>query len=189
MADEGMSYSEVEVEQKTERLPHSQLTARETDILKLVASGKQFAEVGQTLPVALAKRTVKEILYGQGHYRGILPRLKAASISTALVTALKQKYFEVNSIEVETIYSEPFPEANTLSNAQKSALIWEARGLSTKEIAEKLGYSVFYINHLFSARSENMGFSGIYERLGCVAYRPTSIVRALQLGIINLEDI
>jgi len=62
----------------------SPLTARETDVLRLIADGVGNAEIADRLYIGLG--TVK------GHVRDILEKLKAADRTQAAVTALRRGY-------------------------------------------------------------------------------------------------
>ena len=65
-------------------LPHSPLTPRETEILRLIAEGRANTEIADGLHIGLG--TVK------GHIRDILEKLSAADRTQAAVTALRKGY-------------------------------------------------------------------------------------------------
>jgi DNA-binding NarL/FixJ family response regulator len=62
----------------------SPLTARETEILRLIADGRANTEIAESLHIGLG--TVK------GHVRDILEKLSAADRTQAAVTALRRGY-------------------------------------------------------------------------------------------------
>jgi two-component system, NarL family, response regulator len=65
-----------------ERLPESQLSPRELEVLKLIASGRSNREIGQALGITEA--TVK------WHVNGILGRLQVGDRTEAIVSALRR---------------------------------------------------------------------------------------------------
>ena len=65
-----------------ERMTHSELTSRELEVLKLVATGKSNKEIGNTLQIA--EVTVKL------HVGHILTKLKASDRTQAATTALRR---------------------------------------------------------------------------------------------------
>ena len=69
---------------KAENSHFSPLTARETEILRLVADGRANAEIAERLHIGLG--TVK------GHIRDILEKLSAADRTQAAVVALRKGY-------------------------------------------------------------------------------------------------
>jgi two-component system NarL family response regulator len=65
-----------------ERMAHTELTARETEVLKLIARGRSNKEIGSALEIA--EVTVKQ------HVGHILTKLKASDRTQATTTALQR---------------------------------------------------------------------------------------------------
>jgi len=71
-----------------ERMTHTELTSRELDVLKLIATGKSNKEIGSALQIA--EVTVKL------HVSHILAKLKASDRTQAATTALRRGILHLN---------------------------------------------------------------------------------------------
>ena len=79
--------------------------------------------------------------------------------------------------------------SNNLTPRQKEILILTAKGLNERQVTRKLKLGKGTVKNHFNNRKSDNGYSGIYERMGIVSSQTAAVVRALQLGIITLDEI
>ena len=169
--------------------PH--LTPQKIEILKLAARGKTYLGIAKELKVSF--HTVKAHFSCRRKWHthsGIFERLGVRSCTEAVIKAIKLGIIDMEEIEIDITKPEGIPEEKLpLTQLELKILILTGRGYTNLQMGKELNQSPQTVKNHFSNRLKVSGSSGIFEKLGAPSSRTAAVVRALQLGLITLNEI
>lgn len=169
------------------------LSPRKIQILEKAAKGFLNPDIAEEL--GISRNTVKNHFSQRRahepftHY-GIFERLNVKSRTEAVVKAIRLEIIDIEEIEINITKPEGVPEEKLpLTQLELKMLILTARGYTNLQIGRESNQRPQTVKNRFSHRFEADGYPGIFEKLGVPSSRTAAVVRALQLGLITLDEI